>query len=86
MFYKLKWKKNGLAEEVVDNSGVMSKECNDNVPKDSYGIMNKEKEIVENTITPEEIVEYPVVETKVVVRNNTIVKRKHFKITDHYVR
>ena len=48
--------------------------------------MNKEcnKEIVENTITPEEIVEYPILETKVVVTNNTIVKRKRFKITDHY--
>ena len=66
----------------------MSNECNDNVLEESYGVMNKEcnKEIVENTITPKEIVEYPIVETKVVVTNNTIVKRKRFKITDHYVR
>ena len=64
----------------------MNKECNDNVPKESYGVMDKEKEIVENTIIPEDIVEYPIVENKVVVTNNTIVKRKRFKITDHYVR
>ena len=48
--------------------------------------MDKEKEIVENTITPEDIVEYPIVETKDVVTNNSIVKRKLFKITNHYVR
>ena len=62
----------------------MSKECNDNVPQERYGVINKEKEIVENTITPEDIVEYPILTTKVVVTNNTIVKRKRFKITDHY--
>ena len=48
--------------------------------------MDKEKEIYENTIPPEEIVEYPIVETKVIVPNNTKVKRKRFKITDHYER
>ena len=71
-----------VSEEVVESSGVMSKECNDNVPQERYGVLNKEKDIDENTITPEEIVEYPIVETKVVVTNNTTVKRKCFKITE----
>ena len=55
------------------------------MPKEGYGVIAKEcnKEIVE-TLTPENSVEYPILETKVVVTNNNTVKRKHFKITGHY--
>jgi hypothetical protein len=55
-----------------ESSGEMKKECN----------YNKDEKVDENKRTSEEVAEYPIVKTKVIETNNTIVRKKRFKITD----
>ena len=54
-----------------ESSGEMEKECN----------YNKDEKVDKNKRTSEEVVEYPIVKTKVIESNNTIVWKTCFKIT-----
>ena len=57
---------------IKENSVEKKKECND----------DKGEKVDENERATEDIVEFPIAKNKDIETNNTIVKKKRFKITD----